>query len=471
MGLASKLARLLPSRSATSTPTQLPAAPPAQVSYASPAERIRATGVFSVDDIGLLADTHRAYDFAPGSPWDHFKDSFLVLPDWYRIGLDPMSNEYEDEQRKLWGVLAGVDHAYDPLRHEKEAPLVDVDAVRFPSHFVRRDPQAVEHMSEHILASGMIMKNSGLQPGQWAMEYGAGFGQTALQLARLGVNVDTVDISEEFCRHVKTQADFYGVPLTPFQGRFGFNPRGEKKYDLIFFYESFHHCLEFKQVVHRIREHLAPKGRVILAGEPIPLREDKHVPYPWGLRLHSEVVAVIRVRHWFELGFSEDFVADLFTHAGFAAEKMECPVSPWGSGYIFRHRRNRIEMGKHWLPIVASETWHGAEAQGRWTKERSVLPLDMTDSFDEIQVDAVNHHPKPQVLDLHYGDVTVTRTFQPGQRLAIRIDASRKVPNLVLTSKTLTPAKHYGKLRVADDRALGVFVTEVSYWPSPGRRT
>ena len=463
MGLSEKILSLLPASSTQRSTAPGAIAKPEPSRSHGGAARIRETGEFAMHEIDLLADTFRVHDSAPGTPWDDFKDSFLALPEWFRFELDPLSPKYEQQQRRLWGLIAGVDVPYDPNVHEKEAQLSNVDAIRFPGHFVRRDPQAVSNAAEHLLATGMILKNSGVRPGQWALEYGSGFAQTALQLTRLGVNVDTVDISQQFCEHVKTQADFYGVPLTPFRGEFGWNPRGDKQYDLIWFYESFHHCLDFRNVIHQLKGHLAPEGRVLLAGEPIARRENRAVPYPWGMRLHSEVVAVVRVRHWFELGFSEDFIANLFTNAGFTAERMECPVSLWGEGYVLRHRDRRIDLQSHWLATVESESWHGAESSGRWTKGRSVITLDMTDSFTELQFDAVNHHPKPQTVHLQYGDLRVTRKFLPGESVTICIDASRKAPNLVITSQAQTPARDYGPGTSADGRALGIFVTSISY--------
>src|SRR2546430_13706243 len=104
-------------------------------------------------EIDLLADTFRVHDSAPGTPWDDFKDSFLALPEWFRFELDPLSPKYEQQQRRLWGLIAGVDVPYDPNVHEKEAQLSNVDAIRFPGHFVRRDPQAVSNAAEHLLAT------------------------------------------------------------------------------------------------------------------------------------------------------------------------------------------------------------------------------------------------------------------------------------------------------------------------------
>ena len=107
----------------------------------------------------------------------------------------------------------------------------------------------------------MLLRHCAVRAGDWALEYGAGFGQGALALARLGVNVDTVDISAKFCDYVRLQAEFFRVPLTAFHGQFGTNPRPGQRYPLIRFYESFHHCVDFVRVVQQLPEHLAEGGR------------------------------------------------------------------------------------------------------------------------------------------------------------------------------------------------------------------
>ena len=185
----------------------------------------------------------------------------------------------------------------------------------------------------------MLLKHCGLSAGDWALEYGAGFAQSALALARLGVNVDTIDISSTFCDFVSRQAEFFRVPLTSFQGCFGANPRPGQRYNLIWFYESFHHCVDFRAVVAALGDHLAEGGRVILGGEPIVASEYAAVPYPWGVRLHSEVVAVIRKHHWFELGFSEAFLYQLFASAGFSGRKIDCEPTVFGRLYVFERTR------------------------------------------------------------------------------------------------------------------------------------
>jgi hypothetical protein len=183
------------------------------------------TGFFHAADIPLVVKIALDEGVSAGSRYDAFRHAHMLLPEWFELGLDPYSAEYREQQLKLWQLIADVDRPYQPTLDEKEAPLANVDAVRRPGYFIRRDADAVSAASDHMFAQAMIHQHSALKPGDWALEYGAGFGLTALSLARLGVNVDTVDISQTFCDYVTAQADFFQVPLTARLGEFGLNPR------------------------------------------------------------------------------------------------------------------------------------------------------------------------------------------------------------------------------------------------------
>ena len=291
---------------------------------------------FRSDQIDELVRIYTTDGLVQGGRWDPFRHAHMDLPDWFQRGLDPWSPAYAAQQHRLWQLIAGVDGPYDPVRHEIEFGWADVDPIRSPGFFMRRDPLAIVAASDHVLATGMLLRHCGLRAGQRALEYGAGFGQSALALARLGVEVDTVDISAKFCEFVQRQGDHFQVPLRAHQGRFGDHPRPEiGAYDLIWFYESFHHCVDFIEAVPRIVANLAPQGRIILAGEPIVETEYAAVPYPWGVRLHSEVAAVMRQTRWFELGFSESFLYELFARSGLQGRRVECEPSQFGRLYIF----------------------------------------------------------------------------------------------------------------------------------------
>jgi 2-polyprenyl-3-methyl-5-hydroxy-6-metoxy-1,4-benzoquinol methylase len=287
-----------------------------------------------VDDIETLRQAYYAGEAGTGPDWTRYRHAHLRLPDWFVPDLDPWGEAYRAQQLRLWSEITGRPQPYRP-EVDEEAAEWTVDPVLQPGYYVRRDKEAVRSAADHWLATGMILQHSGLQPGARALEYGAGFGQTALALARLGVHVDTVDISEKFCGFVRQQATFFQVPLQAFQGEFGFHPPPQQPYQLIWFYEAFHHCLDFERVVARLRGMLAPGGRVILAGEPIVLAASDALPYPWGIRLHSEVAVVMRHHGWMELGFSEPFLMSLFARAGFAGRRIDCEASPFGRLYVF----------------------------------------------------------------------------------------------------------------------------------------
>lgn len=290
---------------------------------------------FAPEEIAAISELFCTVGTAPGGPWERLRHAHMPLPAWFRHGLDPWGAEYRAQQERLWQLITGVDRPYSAEADETEVYDTGIDAIRQPAYYMRRDAEAISSASDHVLATGMLLKHSGLQAGDLALEYGAGFGQTALALARLGVHVDTVDISRGFCRWVQEQADFFRVPLTSHHGPFGFHPRPGQHYKLIWFYESFHHCWDFERVVPQLARMLADGGRVILGGEPVFERPNAAVPYPWGVRLHSEVAAVMRRTRWMELGFTEPFLFELFARSGFSGRRVDCEPSLFGQLFVF----------------------------------------------------------------------------------------------------------------------------------------
>jgi len=274
--------------------------------------------------------------------------------------------------------------------------------------------------------------------------------------------VDTVDISRTFCGFVTEQAEFFQVPLTPFEGRFGWNPRGDQKYDLIFFYEAFHHCADFRSVVRELKGHLASDGRVLLVGEPISRSRNRYLPYSWGLRLDADPIAHVRHFGWMELGFTEDFLVEQFTSAGFTAERIECSASIYGTGYIFKHRGPKIELKDQWLTDDMEVGWNTREDLGRWTKAEARLLLDTTNRFQALEIDASNRHPFPQVVEFQYGDARVFARFNTGERKLVLIDASRKANQIAIRAKTRVPARN-PFLNSHDTRALGILIRSIEY--------
>lgn len=422
--------------------------------------RVRQTGFFRPDELDLVEHLYFSEGPKPGGRWDVMGHAHMELPEWFVQGLDPLGDAYFEQQMRLWRLVSGVERPYEPELDEKEAPLGEIDPVRRPGYYLRRDGAAVVAASDHVIAGGMILKHCGLKPGDHALEYGAGFGQTALALARLGVNVDTVDISDTFCRFVQAQADFFQVNLRAHKAQFGMNPRPGQRYDLVWFYEAFHHCLDFRGLLRDLPQLLTPGGRVLLAGEPIAEREYAAVPYPWGVRLHSEVIAIVRRFHWFELGFSEDFLYQLFTNAGFTLERVPCPPTLFGRLYIGHWRPRELDVATMWMPPALDSGWHPPEANGRWTRGRSELALDSRAS--EIEVELANPRGGHMRVTLEVGNRRYPVVLAPGGSARVRcvVGGARRV---VFIPSSPSPGRRLRALLRRDARYAGVLVRRLRY--------
>lgn len=251
------------------------------------------------------------------------------LPSDFNHTLPPLSDAYQAQQLRLWSVITQREH-YQPEIDEDTPEIAYADAIHRPGFYAAGDSFLA---GDHLMALGHILRQSALKAGQRALEYGAGFGQIALAFARCGVQVDTVDINKFFSDVINKAAAHHNAPLTAHVGPFGFNPAGhDEAYDLIYFYESFHHCFDFKQVIPMLFKMLKPGGKVFMAGEPIAQGPTSWMPYPWGIRLDGECISIMRHRGWMELGFQEDFLISVFEANGFVFKKYPleqfhyCPI-------------------------------------------------------------------------------------------------------------------------------------------------
>ena len=266
----------------------------------------------------------------------------LALPDWFDHSLDADSPAFRDQMIRLWEAITGR-RDYDPVQHEDAPDIAAIDAIRRPAFYGTGDSYFA---GGQLMAMGHILMRSGIRPGDRILEYGAGFAQTALAFARLGAKVDTVDVNPAFCRAVGSIGEHYGADLTAHLGQFGDNPAGSlHAYDLIFFYESFHHCLDFDAMLTRLPDLLKRDGHVILAGEPIFDGPCPAMPYPWGIRLEWENVAVMRIRGWMELGFQRTYFERKFAEAGFEQSYYPDANSHWAQVYKFRKLRHAPDKG------------------------------------------------------------------------------------------------------------------------------
>lgn len=282
--------------------------------------------VFTVDDI---EDAREA--FLTGKN-EAFKGKVLKLPDWYDLALDPNGPAYRAQILKFWSAITGR-LKYNPVQDEDTPEVAQQDFLYRPGFYASGN---AETAGAHLLAIGHILMRSNLPPGGRVLEYGAGFGQTSLNFARLGAKVDVVDINRAFVQGVNRASRLFRTDLKSHRGTFGINPSGEPHaYDVILFYESFHHCLDANQLIATMKTLLKPGGCVIMAGEPIARTPIPEIPYSWGIRLDFENIAIMRDRGWMELGYQEPYLLHLFQRLGFKTEFFADANSHWAQVYRF----------------------------------------------------------------------------------------------------------------------------------------
>ena len=106
------------------------------------------SGRFVLDDIALIAETYKSAGHA-SNKLDDWRHKHLVLPDWFKTNLDPLSEEYFEQQMRLWNVIAGVDRQYTAGVDEAEIPIANVDAVRLPGFYMWRGAGTIQTASHH----------------------------------------------------------------------------------------------------------------------------------------------------------------------------------------------------------------------------------------------------------------------------------------------------------------------------------
>jgi 2-polyprenyl-3-methyl-5-hydroxy-6-metoxy-1,4-benzoquinol methylase len=388
----------------------------------------------------------------------------LQIPEWVRLDADPLSPEYKAQVLALWEAIhasgkGSSNAAYDIHEHEQDVAS-HLCPIRFPGFMSRRDPVAVRHAAFEYAMLGDIMLQSGLSAGKRALEYGAGSGNVAINLARMGVEVDTVDISKTYCGHIQQNADYFGVPLRPHNREFGYDPlEGKAKYDCILFHACFHHSLDHVEMVAKIATMLADDGVLLLSNEPIS--DDYYCP--WGLRTDPESISVIAARGWMELGFRLSYLQELFLMNGLLLERVRDNFS---GVPLFAARKVMADValvhGSAFTRFITGV--HAPETDGVWTEGETVIPLFPTPGATRAEVAMVNSLPVDKVVECEFDQQRFDVAVGAGQQATITVDlpaARRASLRLTLRTSVTRPADCIPGS--ADERALGVMLQSLSY--------
>jgi SAM-dependent methyltransferase len=229
---------------------------------------------------------------------------------------DPFSDAYRDWVFSLYTTVSGR-RGYS-IQNE-HSPLDVAEAL------VRPYPHSTGSatvLGEELMARGFIIKALGLAPPARVVEFGAGWGNLTLDLARLGFDVTAVEIEPRFCELIEARGRDLEKLRVVESGMLDF--AADAPFDAAIFYESFHHCADHLAMLERLHGIVGPAGRVLFAAEPVA-----PMAYRWGPRLDGYSLWSTRTYGWLELGFDPDYFAAALARTGWTATRRREPgVSP-----------------------------------------------------------------------------------------------------------------------------------------------
>jgi len=231
---------------------------------------------------------------------------------------DPLSEEYHAHQMKLYEMIAGREYDLD-----NEATPFDLEqCVRRPFPY---STGSCRTAGEQLMAVGYLIRLMELKPGARVLEFGPGWGNTTIALAQLGFDVTAVDIDPKFCELIERRAAQVGAAVRTINRDFLWTESAGEQFDVVLFFECFHHASDHLRLLKSLHRVLKPGGRILLGGEPI----EPAFPQPWGLRLDGQSLWSIRKFGWMELGFTEEYFQTALRATGWRGLRHASADVPW----------------------------------------------------------------------------------------------------------------------------------------------
>ena len=311
------------------------------------------------------------------------------------------------------------------------------------------------------MAMGFIITTMGLPAGSSILELGPGWGNTTIELARMGYDVTAIDIDPTFIDLIKERADKFALTVDARKSTFLEIDTLERRYDAVLFFECFHHCSDHRELVRKLADVITPDGRVYFAAEPIL----EQFPVPWGVRTDGESLWAIRRNGWLELGFQESYFVRMLAHLGWHVVKHTTSATHLGVIFEARRANGTYELGSFEQPPDEAVTWVGADAPGvgpSYTSARSVLSIEQGRSSTAVVIDGTSNCPAEREFRLTHGDHTASGVVLPSQPFTIEVPYDPTGSSLVIEVDPWKPSEFLGSI---DQRELGLLVDRISFRP------
>ena len=366
---------------------------------------------------------------------------------------DPHSDAYRKEVEQLYQALTNISYSVEnELTSNK---LADAEfETGFP--WTTKNLSVIwPEMAKVVQAIRELDRRSA--QGKRVIEFGAGWGNLAIPLAKSGLDVSVVDIDKGFLQRIDAKAKLENISIETIQGDFIAAARGvTKRYSVVMFQASFHHCLEFEYLLQILRDDVLDKGGFIIFGSE-PIYED--YPLPWGLRFDGESIWAITDKKWLELGFSEAFFFDLLLRNGYFARRVENIPTVLSEAWAADLGSDGIELASWRLPPEFDQSFHDRRLgdDGRFCRDHSILPGLIGGHHSSYEFHFANFSGIPLGIEIRAGGAAYTRVLAPGEQSSATIEA--KCAIVEISSDTFCPADLGAS---DDDRILGVYISRIA---------
>ena len=363
---------------------------------------------------------------------------------------DPYSEAYKEEVLTVFKELTGQSYSaelemtstkQDQAEFELGYPWTSQD-LGIISNELAKTVQAIRALHQANIAGPVV-------------ELGAGWGNLALPLAKAGFDVTAVDIDPGFVDRLERLAREQHVSIQTLKSSFAAVPHVlNRRFDAVIFQSSFHHCLDFQQLLDGIvTSMLADQGSIFFFSEPIY----RSLCFPWGIRYDGEALWAVMCNGWLELGFDEGFFIDLLFRHGLVLSRVPAIDGFVGDGWRATRATNGIRFAdlimspdydKGFFPPEVDPAW------GRFSRGEGLLPaLGMS----HCQLTIRNFAPHSLNFSARSGRHVAAAAIAANETIEITIPT---VGPVGFSSETYTPSE---VLFNGDTRVLGVAITNISW--------
>ena len=367
---------------------------------------------------------------------------------------DPRSAEYKQEVLDLFKKLSGRDYDSSCVI-SPTTPLERDFGIDYP--WMSRDLSAAAaelakpvQVLQAFAAAGKI---------QHVVTFGSGWGDLAMPLAKIGLQVTAIDTDKASLDRLSACAERQKVQLETVHGEFlECASRLHKIYDAVVFQSAFQHCLEFDALLREVRASiLKPDGCIYFFGEPV----FKDYGFPWGLRYDGKSLWAIMKNHSLELGYDKDFFITLLNGHGYTVSAVPGIPGLLGPGWQANPSSIALPFNQVALPSRYEAGFFQSDRMQsfRFCKAAASLPGEFgLGEGAQCEIHFTNILPVAVNAEILAGGVTETVQLQPHSSKSIL--TSPKGGDIIIKSQTFIPDIMVGN---GDTRKLGIGIERVSW--------